>query len=59
MRVIRPESRDPPTKALLLSARTGSVLIPGVTPYDVFGYNLLMISAMVGLRLLYLIFRRR
>jgi len=43
---------------LLLASTSGPQLIPGLTLNQVFGYNLLMISALAGLRLLFVVFRR-
>ncbi|WP_370938711.1 AarF/UbiB family protein [Amycolatopsis sp. cg13] len=43
---------------LLLSSSSGPQLVPGLTLNHVFGYNLLMISALAGLRLLFVVFRR-
>lgn len=43
---------------LLLGSTGGPRVLSEVTLYQVFGYNLLMISAMIGLRLLFIVFRR-
>jgi ubiquinone biosynthesis protein len=43
---------------LLLGSTGGPQVLSEVTLYQVFGYNLLLISAMIGLRLLFLVFRR-
>ncbi|WP_116203691.1 ABC1 kinase family protein [Amycolatopsis circi] len=43
---------------LLLASSSGPQLVPGLTLNHVFGYNLLMISALAGLRLLFVVFRR-
>ncbi|WP_033292850.1 ABC1 kinase family protein [Amycolatopsis jejuensis] len=43
---------------LLLASSSGPQLLPGLTLHQVFGYNLLMISALAGLRLLFVVFRR-
>jgi ubiquinone biosynthesis protein len=42
---------------LLLGISGGPQLLGDMTLYQAFGYNLLLISAMVGLRLLFMIFR--
>ena len=45
--------------AVLLPAGTsGPQLLPGLTLNQAFGYHLLMISALTGLRLLFVVFRR-
>ncbi|WIV56490.1 ABC1 kinase family protein [Amycolatopsis nalaikhensis] len=43
---------------LLLSGSGGPRILPELTLHQVFGYNLLVISALVGLRLLFVVFRR-
>ncbi|RZS44781.1 ubiquinone biosynthesis protein [Herbihabitans rhizosphaerae] len=43
--------------ALLLSSVSGPTVLPGFTVNHLFGYNLLVISALVGLRLLFTVFR--
>ncbi|MEV6911858.1 AarF/UbiB family protein [Amycolatopsis sp. NPDC051071] len=43
---------------LLLGGATGPEMLPGVTLHQMFGYNLLVVSALVGLRLLFVVFRR-
>ncbi|GAB3725390.1 AarF/UbiB family protein [Amycolatopsis oliviviridis] len=43
---------------LLLGSATGPEAMPGVTLHQMFGYNLLVVSALVGLRLLFVVFRR-
>ncbi|MET7998000.1 AarF/UbiB family protein [Amycolatopsis sp. NPDC005232] len=43
---------------LLLGSTSGPRLLPDLTLNQVFGYNLLVISALVGLRLLFVAFRR-
>jgi ubiquinone biosynthesis protein len=43
---------------LLLGSPTGPEMLPGVTLHQLFGYNLLVVSALVGLRLLFVVFRR-
>lgn len=43
---------------LLLGSASGPRLLPDLTLNQVFGYNLLVISALVGLRLLFVVFRR-
>ncbi|MFC9252577.1 ABC1 kinase family protein [Amycolatopsis thailandensis] len=43
---------------LLLGSATGPEVLPGVTLHQLFGYNLLVVSALVGLRLLFVVFRR-
>ncbi|WP_031465165.1 ABC1 kinase family protein [Sciscionella sediminilitoris] len=45
--------------ALLLSSGGGPPIVPGITLKDLIGYNLLMISALIGVRLLYLAFRNQ
>jgi ubiquinone biosynthesis protein len=42
---------------LLLASTSGPRVAPDVTLNQVFGYNLLVISALLGLRLLYVVFR--
>ncbi|WP_326947898.1 AarF/UbiB family protein [Amycolatopsis sp. NBC_01307] len=42
----------------LLTGTTGPRLLPELTLNQAFGYNLLVISALVGLRLLFVVFRR-
>jgi ubiquinone biosynthesis protein len=42
---------------LLLASTSGPRIAPEVTLNQVFGYNLLVISALLGLRLLYVVFR--
>ncbi|MEV4316334.1 AarF/UbiB family protein [Actinocrispum sp. NPDC049592] len=44
---------------LLLGTTGGPRLIADVTLYQVIGYNLLVISVLIGLRLLFMIFRRQ
>ncbi|MEQ0557814.1 AarF/UbiB family protein [Amycolatopsis sp. NEAU-NG30] len=43
---------------LLLTGAGGPRILPELTLHQVFGYNLLVISALVGLRLLFVVFRR-
>ncbi|GAA4429154.1 AarF/UbiB family protein [Actinokineospora soli] len=43
--------------AILLASESGPVVIPQLTLNQLIGYNLLVISALVGLRLLYVVFR--
>ncbi|MGX7828640.1 ABC1 kinase family protein [Actinokineospora sp. 24-640] len=43
--------------AILLATDSGPTVIPGLTLNQLIGYNLLVISALVGLRLLYVVFR--
>jgi len=43
---------------LLLASTSGPKILPELTLHQVFGYNLLVISALVGLRLLFVVFRR-
>ena len=43
---------------LLLASTSGPRVLPDVTLHQVFGYNLLVISSLVGLRLLFVVFRR-
>ena len=43
---------------LLLTGAGGPRILPDLTLHQVFGYNLLVISALVGLRLLFVVFRR-
>jgi ubiquinone biosynthesis protein len=42
---------------LLLASTGGPKVIPELTLNQVFGYNLLVISALLGLRLLFVVFR--
>ncbi|WP_410632857.1 ABC1 kinase family protein [Amycolatopsis sp. cmx-4-83] len=42
----------------LLAGNGGPRILPDLTLHQVFGYNLLVISALVGLRLLFVVFRR-
>jgi ubiquinone biosynthesis protein len=44
---------------LLLASTSGPRVLPDVTLNQVFGYNLLVISALLGLRLLFVVFRSR
>ncbi|MEC3976636.1 ABC1 kinase family protein [Amycolatopsis sp. H20-H5] len=44
--------------AMLLSSSGGPRLLPDLTLPQMFGYNLLVVSALVGLRLLFVVFRR-
>ncbi|MFD9896149.1 ABC1 kinase family protein [Amycolatopsis sp. NPDC059027] len=43
---------------LLLASSGGPLIAPDLSLHHVFGYNLLVISALVGLRLLFVVFRR-
>lgn len=42
---------------LLLASTSGPKIVPDLTLHQVFGYNLLVISALLGLRLLFVVFR--
>jgi ubiquinone biosynthesis protein len=44
---------------LLLASTSGPRVLPDLTLNQVFGYNLLVISALLGLRLLFVVFRSR
>jgi len=44
---------------LLLASTSGPRIVPDLTLNQVFGYNLLVISALLGLRLLFVVFRTR
>jgi ubiquinone biosynthesis protein len=44
---------------LLLASTSGPRIVPDLTLHQVFGYNLLVVSALLGLRLLFVVFRTR
>lgn len=44
---------------LLLASTSGPRIVPDLTLNQVFGYNLLVVSALLGLRLLFVVFRSR